>query len=370
MKKLLIFTILYFVTAVAAFAMPMSTNSQINKNISTVRVTPTVIKAVLPAKVTNPVEPAMPVACTMDAKKCEDGSFVGRVGPSCEFAPCPGEVEKPTICTLEYAPVCAEKFTGIQCIKAPCPSSILKTYGNKCEAKADEAKILYEGECIEDMVGDKDIDQKQKTPIRQTATQYLIAYFTPQTITDNISREEKNSKQNIKQAVFVVESLKKADSEDVRRMIFNSEIKNKFTKPETATLSVSEEKVDQEILRKKDMILKKSKDVFPKFDYFIQKAEMTSDKISSVVDELKQKGLTSAPIDKKVVEMKESVSLAKDYKTEAWMKLNLIILMDDLSNAKENISDTKYYLGESKKAIKNTFRLSKEIIGDLKEILK
>jgi hypothetical protein len=28
-------------------------------------------------------------ACTMDAKVCPDGSYVGRVAPSCEFAPCP-----------------------------------------------------------------------------------------------------------------------------------------------------------------------------------------------------------------------------------------------------------------------------------------
>lgn len=30
-----------------------------------------------------------PVACTADAKICPDGSSVGRVGPDCEFAPCP-----------------------------------------------------------------------------------------------------------------------------------------------------------------------------------------------------------------------------------------------------------------------------------------
>ena len=30
-----------------------------------------------------------PVACTMDAKICPDGSSVGRSGPKCEFAPCP-----------------------------------------------------------------------------------------------------------------------------------------------------------------------------------------------------------------------------------------------------------------------------------------
>lgn len=38
-------------------------------------------------------EAVQPVACTMDAKICPDGSAVGRVGPSCEFAACP----EPTI---------------------------------------------------------------------------------------------------------------------------------------------------------------------------------------------------------------------------------------------------------------------------------
>jgi len=31
------------------------------------------------------------VACTMEAKLCPDGSAVGRSGPDCKFAPCPGE---------------------------------------------------------------------------------------------------------------------------------------------------------------------------------------------------------------------------------------------------------------------------------------
>jgi len=34
-------------------------------------------------------QPAPPRACTMEAKICPDGSAVGRVGPNCEFAPCP-----------------------------------------------------------------------------------------------------------------------------------------------------------------------------------------------------------------------------------------------------------------------------------------
>ncbi|MEK9186222.1 MAG: Gmad2 immunoglobulin-like domain-containing protein [Patescibacteria group bacterium] len=32
-----------------------------------------------------------PIGCTQEAKLCSDGSYVGRVGPSCEFALCPKE---------------------------------------------------------------------------------------------------------------------------------------------------------------------------------------------------------------------------------------------------------------------------------------
>ncbi len=32
------------------------------------------------------------IFCTLDAKECPDGTFVSRVAPKCEFAPCPSEV--------------------------------------------------------------------------------------------------------------------------------------------------------------------------------------------------------------------------------------------------------------------------------------
>lgn len=36
-------------------------------------------------------QPPEQVFCTMDAKMCPDGSFVGRIPPDCKFAPCPGD---------------------------------------------------------------------------------------------------------------------------------------------------------------------------------------------------------------------------------------------------------------------------------------
>lgn len=35
-----------------------------------------------------------PVACTMEAKQCPDGSYVGRTGPKCEFSACPSGTTK------------------------------------------------------------------------------------------------------------------------------------------------------------------------------------------------------------------------------------------------------------------------------------
>ena len=32
------------------------------------------------------------IACTMEAKLCPDGTYVGRTGPNCEFAKCPDEI--------------------------------------------------------------------------------------------------------------------------------------------------------------------------------------------------------------------------------------------------------------------------------------
>lgn len=39
----------------------------------------------------QPLPPQGQLMCTMDAKICPDGTGVGRTGPNCEFAPCPGE---------------------------------------------------------------------------------------------------------------------------------------------------------------------------------------------------------------------------------------------------------------------------------------
>lgn len=49
----------------------------------------------------DPVRPPDPVACTMEALVCPDGSAVGRGFPGCEFAPCPNQSSFTGELTLE-----------------------------------------------------------------------------------------------------------------------------------------------------------------------------------------------------------------------------------------------------------------------------
>jgi hypothetical protein len=46
-------------------------------------------------KFIDSAENSSSVACTMDAKLCDDGSYVGRSGPKCEFAACPTTSPRP-----------------------------------------------------------------------------------------------------------------------------------------------------------------------------------------------------------------------------------------------------------------------------------
>ncbi len=58
---------------------------------------------------------------------------------------------RPEMCTMQVDPVCATRDTGIRCIKAPCPSSELKTYSNACAACSDPAVSGFiPGACVDE----------------------------------------------------------------------------------------------------------------------------------------------------------------------------------------------------------------------------
>ena len=105
-----------------------------------------------------------PVACTADAKECSDGSFVGRIGPDCEFAECPlveepplptndqiactDEMKQADVCIEIFAPVCAQ--VQVECITTPC-EPVAETFSNSCFACANDRVLSYtNGACAGD----------------------------------------------------------------------------------------------------------------------------------------------------------------------------------------------------------------------------
>jgi len=78
-------------------------------------------KPAVVVNVNRDVPPPVETACTLEAKECPDGSYVGRVPPNCEFAPCPPPV---TGCTKELM-ICPDGSsvgrTMPNCEFEPCP---------------------------------------------------------------------------------------------------------------------------------------------------------------------------------------------------------------------------------------------------------
>lgn len=75
-------------------------------------------------------------ACTMEAKACPDGSFVGRTGPNCEFAACPTPAA-PT----STAPTSTTKADDKK------PATTTPPTGPKTYTMADVATQVKAGKC-------------------------------------------------------------------------------------------------------------------------------------------------------------------------------------------------------------------------------
>ena len=74
-------------------------------------------------------------ACTMEARLCPDGSYVGRTGPSCEFAACPsptsnksgisGQVLLGPTCPVERIP------PDPNCVDKPYKTNLMLTFADQ-----------------------------------------------------------------------------------------------------------------------------------------------------------------------------------------------------------------------------------------------
>jgi len=76
-----------------------------------------------------------PRACTMEAKQCPDGSYVGRGGPNCEFATCP--VAATTQCNIDSD--CKLIYSGCGCQAVPRGSS---------QTSFDDGRVCIRNSCM------------------------------------------------------------------------------------------------------------------------------------------------------------------------------------------------------------------------------
>jgi len=88
--------------------------------------------------------PDKPIPCTEEAKLCPDGSYVGRVPPSCEFAECPKENKSAIKEIVELCETENPKFNA----NDECRKIISQEYPNRqCTFKLEKTDYLPLGSC-------------------------------------------------------------------------------------------------------------------------------------------------------------------------------------------------------------------------------
>ncbi|MFZ5559237.1 MAG: Gmad2 immunoglobulin-like domain-containing protein [Patescibacteria group bacterium] len=86
-----------------------------------------------------------PVACTMEAKLCSDGSYVSRIPPECDFAPCPKEgliqIESPMANETISSPLIIKgKARGFWFFEASFPIKLVDEKGDLIKQHYAQAK--------------------------------------------------------------------------------------------------------------------------------------------------------------------------------------------------------------------------------------
>jgi hypothetical protein len=91
-------------------------------------------------------------ACTMEAKMCPDGSYVGRTGPKCEFEQCPS----PSLTSVKVTTKIGQSSTGLNVTINPtevisdsrCPMDVQCIWAGTVEVKTTLSTQVSHGEHV------------------------------------------------------------------------------------------------------------------------------------------------------------------------------------------------------------------------------
>lgn len=126
---------------------------------------------------------ADPTACTLEAQQCPDGSFVGRVGPECEFAACPDtdvqgggatttNAESTTVRINETIKILGVSLTPVEVVEdSRCPVDVVCVWAGDVRVRAQLSSGL----------GDSSIIFRLNTPITTETEMITLTKVTPTT---------------------------------------------------------------------------------------------------------------------------------------------------------------------------------------------
>lgn len=274
------------------------------------------------------------VVCPMDARKCPDGSFVGRIAPDCNFAECPVDLKKDEeytenlvineneiknteiVCSAEYKPVCVlqeDEYTK---------NKIKNTLFNICAEDKNKIKILYEGHCDENIkIGSAEL--------------YLFKIFQKYNILIDIRVIDE-----------IIEKLKQAKTEEERMEIFETEI--------ISNLNLIKN------IERMNIISDRSNIIFFELDNFIKRAQILNYHLNRSTFQLKKAGFDNLYLLEKNKIILNNIEITKNHKIMAWLYFNMIPLIKNEEKIKDNILNTEKELELTKNKLRETFDIIKK----------
>ena len=211
-----------------------------------------------------------------------------------------------TSCATQYTPVCGKIDTGVRCITEPCPSFVEKTFSNECVLENNNAEFLYEGECKKEIKTESVISIENDINI-PADTHFVIEILES---SDEKIKEEffKKSPENFKK--IIVRNLAEAENEEERNKIIEKITIVKENQKEIIEKEINDFEIEK-IDKRKEILQKKSNEIFSEFDFFINKLDI-------VIKNIEEK-ITTQEHKIKIEEIKKEMEYAKKIKAEAWI---------------------------------------------------
>jgi hypothetical protein len=128
----------------------------------------------------NPIGPGgNGISCTADALECPDGSFVGRIGPKCEFAKCPGTPAIDTSTWKIYTNTEQKytvKYPSDEFVRLLCPDEgfLLNPRGSEKRETIDMATCARDGSYTIEIISNNSLPEPEESEYYSVAQETVV----------------------------------------------------------------------------------------------------------------------------------------------------------------------------------------------------